>query len=129
MFKQALIRIAQAFEKQVKEGKISADLSLSRKLDRYQRTSMIGGIDPKSKTHRDTKKMLESLLEICKKNEPDFSNKFISYEKFQENTNQLRVDEDRENSDSELKTTTNLRFIDYAPDSTASLDINTNQIP
>ena len=86
MFKQALIRIAQEFDKQVKEGKISADLSLSRKLDRYQRTSMIGGIDPKSKTHKDTKKMLASLLEIYKKNEPEFSSKFISYEKFQENT-------------------------------------------
>jgi len=35
MFKNALLKLANTFEKQVKAGNISASLSLARKLDTY----------------------------------------------------------------------------------------------
>jgi len=35
MFKKALVKIAQTFDQQVNSGNISADLTLSRKLDTY----------------------------------------------------------------------------------------------
>ena len=55
------MRIAQEFENQVKTGKASAKLSLARKLDSYQRSSMVRGLNPASDSHKDTSRTLDAL--------------------------------------------------------------------
>lgn len=114
MFKRALIKIAETFENQVKTGKISADLPLGRKLDTYQRTSMMKGIDPTSETYKDTRQMFYSLRDILEANDPDFMESRITYQEFLQDPFGLKkqqIDPDNIDEDAEYKTM--LKFVDY----------------
>jgi len=66
MFKNALLKLAQRFDNQ-QEAQVDPEgeeLSLFRKLEQYQRKSMIKGLDRNAETHQDIKKMLNSLRDI-----------------------------------------------------------------
>ena len=64
MFKQALLKLASDFDKKEKGGEIQSCLSLSRKLDTYQRTKMMQGMSKTSETYHDIKKLLYALKDI-----------------------------------------------------------------
>jgi hypothetical protein len=64
MFKAALLKLASEFEKLEKAGEISSCLSLTRKLDTYQRAGMMRGMERTSETYEDVKKKLFALKDI-----------------------------------------------------------------
>ena len=70
LFRNALIKIMNTFDLQVKCGQISDELSLQTKVLAYQRNSFLAGMDRTGDSFKDTKRTLESLQDIMLRDNP-----------------------------------------------------------
>ena len=74
MFRRALMFIIENFDQQVESWgnkELNNELPLGRKLDMFQRRSMIKGINHKAENHKEIRNMMYSLHDILYENDPD----------------------------------------------------------
>ncbi len=75
---------------------------------------MIKGLDPKSETYKDTKKMLFSLNEILSENDPTFMQSRQSYQEFLNNPSLEKKKVNKgESICAEIEYQNNIRFIEH----------------